>query len=76
MNQRFVTISISVLLACLSYLLISNSYASTTIDNSLEGAPYRITVPQEWNGELVILLHGYVFPGSPLTLPPLVRCHH
>jgi pimeloyl-ACP methyl ester carboxylesterase len=70
MYQRVVTISFTVLLTCLLYLFDSNTYAATTIDDSLEGAPYRITVPEEWNGELVILLHGYVFPGSPLTLPP------
>jgi len=31
---------------------------------SIEGAPYRIAIPQGWNGDLVMYLHGYEPPGS------------
>ncbi|MDR7191975.1 alpha/beta hydrolase family protein [Luteimonas terrae] len=26
---------------------------------TLDGAPYRVEIPVDWNGELVVLLHGY-----------------
>ncbi|WP_162404324.1 alpha/beta hydrolase family protein [Pseudoxanthomonas jiangsuensis] len=32
---------------------------------TLEGAPYRIDIPTDWNGELVVNAHGYVVAGSP-----------
>ncbi len=36
---------------------------------SIEGAPYRIDVPADWNGELVVLMHGYEPVGTPRTQP-------
>lgn len=30
---------------------------------TIEGAPYRIAIPQDWNGGLVMYLHGYEPPG-------------
>ncbi len=36
---------------------------------ALEGAPYRITVPPDWNGELVVNAHGYENVGSPRQDP-------
>ena len=41
------------------------------IDGAVRGAPFRVVRPDEWNGDLVLLLHGYVFPGDPIKLPPL-----
>lgn len=32
---------------------------------TLDGAPYRIDIPADWNGELVVNAHGYVVVGSP-----------
>jgi pimeloyl-ACP methyl ester carboxylesterase len=33
------------------------------------GALYQIDVPVQWNGDLVVYLHGYVNPAMPVTLP-------
>lgn len=30
---------------------------------SIEGAPFRIAIPQNWNGDLVLYLHGYESSG-------------
>jgi len=35
------------------------------------GAHYVIDVPANWNGELVVWIHGYTFPQQPVT-PPTV----
>lgn len=35
----------------------------------LAGAPWRIDVPPEWNGELVVVMHGYEPAGSPREGP-------
>jgi pimeloyl-ACP methyl ester carboxylesterase len=31
----------------------------------LDGARYRVDIPADWNGELVMILRGYVTPGTP-----------
>ena len=36
---------------------------------TLQGALYRIDVPQNWNGDLVMLMHGYQPVGAPVTIP-------
>ena len=36
---------------------------------TLQGAPYRIDIPAHWNGNLVMLMHGYQPAGSPQTTP-------
>ena len=41
------------------------------VDGKAFGAPFRLVRPDDWNGDLVLLLHGYVFPGAPITLPPV-----
>ena len=33
----------------------------------LEGAPFRIQVPEEWNGNLVMYTHGYLPRGAQWT---------
>ena len=38
--------------------------ATTLMTGSIGGAAYRIEVPAQWNGTLVLYSHGYVFPGS------------
>lgn len=39
------------------------------LTGSLQGAPWRIDVPAGWNGDLVMLLHGYEPVGSPRSEP-------
>ena len=36
---------------------------------TLQGAPYRIDIPADWNGDLVMLMHGYQPVGAPQTTP-------
>ena len=36
---------------------------------TLDGAQYRIDIPADWNGELVMNANGYVPAGSPPTAP-------
>lgn len=41
-----------------------------TVDTGvLEGAPYRVDIPANWNGELVLLLHGFEPIGSKRATP-------
>lgn len=43
--------------------------AATAETGVLDGAPWRIDVPADWNGELVMYLHGYEPQGSPRPDP-------
>ncbi|MBL8880444.1 MAG: hypothetical protein JNG88_15125, partial [Phycisphaerales bacterium] len=47
---------------------------------TLAGAPYRIDIPAEWNGELVVLAHGFEPVGVPRDTPwpadPATLCRH
>src|ERR687888_42433 len=36
-----------------------------TDQGSIEGAAYKIEIPANWNGNLVLYSHGYVVPGNP-----------
>lgn len=36
---------------------------------TLEGAPYRLDIPTHWNGDLVVLMHGYEPKGTPRATP-------
>lgn len=36
---------------------------------TLQGALYRIDIPENWNGDLVMLMHGYQPVGAPLKTP-------
>lgn len=36
---------------------------------TLQGAPYRIDIPADWNGGLVMLMHGYQPVGAPRVTP-------
>jgi pimeloyl-ACP methyl ester carboxylesterase len=36
---------------------------------TLQGAAYRIDVPADWNGDLVMLMHGYQPAGAPQATP-------
>jgi len=39
--------------------------APRTLSGELQGAPWRLDVPAQWNGELVMLAHGYEPVGVP-----------
>ncbi|SDQ84410.1 alpha/beta hydrolase [Pseudoxanthomonas sp. CF125] len=42
----------------------------TIVDTGeIEGAAYRIDIPANWNGELVVNAHGYETAGSPRKVP-------
>jgi pimeloyl-ACP methyl ester carboxylesterase len=40
-----------------------------TSAGSLDGVPYRIDIPKNWNGDLVVLMHGYEPKGVPRQNP-------
>lgn len=40
-----------------------------TSAGSLDGVPYRIDIPKRWNGDLVVLMHGYEPKGVPRQNP-------
>ncbi|MEO8460588.1 MAG: hypothetical protein ABI451_08675 [Dokdonella sp.] len=40
-----------------------------TETGALQDVPYRVDIPQNWNGELVMLLHGYEPKGVPRATP-------
>lgn len=40
-----------------------------TETGTLAGAPYRIDMPERWNGELVLFVHGYEPAGTPRSDP-------
>lgn len=39
------------------------------IIGQLGGSLYALYRPEDWNGDLVLLAHGYIPPGSPIALP-------
>lgn len=40
-----------------------------TLTGTLLGAPYRVDIPAHWNGDLVMLMHGYEPKGAPRKDP-------
>ena len=42
---------------------------ATSDTGVLQGAPYRVDIPERWNGELVMLLHGFEPIGTPRPTP-------
>ncbi|MGD9900387.1 MAG: hypothetical protein AB7T22_14780 [Calditrichaceae bacterium] len=52
-----------------SVRLLENGVSQTCEDGiQNSGAYYRICVPDDWNGELVVYAHGYVAPDEPLAV--------
>jgi pimeloyl-ACP methyl ester carboxylesterase len=48
----------------------SQTGASACVDGmQRSGALYRICIPNQWNGDLVVYAHGYVAPQLPLSVP-------
>lgn len=63
-----------VLTLAISMLPITSAHAATppsprTLSGVLQGAPWRLDVPAHWNGELVMLAHGYEPVGVPRETP-------
>lgn len=50
-------------------LLAATPTAARTLSGELQGAPWRLDVPADWNGDLVMLAHGYEPVGVPRTAP-------
>ncbi|KRG52407.1 alpha/beta hydrolase family protein [Stenotrophomonas beteli] len=50
-------------------LLAAAPTAARTLSGELQGAPWRLDVPAGWNGDLVMLAHGYEPVGVPRTAP-------
>lgn len=61
-----------VLVACIGFSALP-AYATDlkpgTHDGTLEGALYRIDIPTNWNGDLVMVMHGYQPVGAPTKTP-------
>lgn len=68
---RLITLGM-VLLACCG-TVVSPTFAADTPPGphvgTLQGAPYRIDIPADWNGDLVMLMHGYEPAGAPRATP-------
>ncbi|WP_295558245.1 alpha/beta hydrolase family protein [uncultured Stenotrophomonas sp.] len=50
-------------------LLAAAPTAARTLSGELQGAPWRLDVPADWNGDLVMLAHGYEPVGVPRAVP-------
>lgn len=50
-------------------LLAAPPAAPRTLSGELQGAPWRLDVPADWNGDLVMLAHGYEPVGVPRITP-------
>jgi hypothetical protein len=48
----------------------ATTQASTTLLGSLDGAPYRIVVPENWGGSLLVYVHGYNESADPPMVAP------
>ncbi len=57
------------LLHASSASLAAPTTAPRTLSGELQGAPWRLDVPADWNGDLVMLAHGYEPVGVPRTTP-------
>lgn len=68
------------LAACIaigSACALTAELAPTVDVGTLEGAPYRIDIPASWNGDLVMLMHGYepVFSRRKVPMAPADETH-
>jgi pimeloyl-ACP methyl ester carboxylesterase len=48
----------------------SDGTGYTQVDGKKAGALFRGLRPDDWNGRLILLLHGAVHPSEPVQLPP------
>lgn len=70
-SRRFAGMCLSLLMC--GFLVPKLAHATTpkpgAYTGTLHNAAYRIDVPEHWNGDLVMLLHGYQPVGAPTTTP-------
>jgi pimeloyl-ACP methyl ester carboxylesterase len=59
--------SSSLFLSLLYFLTLGTTYAQKQITGEIEGTPFAIVLPAEWNGNLLLLAHGYVSKERPLS---------
>lgn len=55
--------------AATAELVITEGDGYTQVDGVVREAPFRLVRPDDWNGDLVVLLHGYIDPDDPITIP-------
>ena len=48
---------------------IANAQGQTFEGQTGDGALYAVSVPENWNGRLVVYVHGIVDPGAPIAVP-------
>ena len=69
MKTRLIALVMTVAIVAsvsVSFVFATPAHAASvnTYTGSIDGAAYRIQVPQPWNGTLVLYSHGYVVPGA------------
>jgi len=52
---------------CSTFLLIGVSKAQVMEEGVIQGARYLVALPEDWNGKLLLIAHGYVPPNQPLS---------
>ncbi|MDV9042994.1 hypothetical protein [Stenotrophomonas sp. RAC2] len=62
-------LALGLLMPSTSLLAAPPNTAPRTLSGELQGAPWRLDVPADWNGDLVMLAHGYEPVGVPRTAP-------
>lgn len=69
-DPRLLFVSLLLVTACLAPTAAQAGDAATCTDGTQSsGALYRICMPDNWNGELLVYAHGYVAPNQPIALP-------
>jgi hypothetical protein len=64
-RARFVVLALLVLATTLTTRSTSASTGPRVLTGSIGGAAYKIEVPAQWNGTLLLYSHYYLAPGSP-----------
>ncbi|MBL4575783.1 MAG: SAM-dependent chlorinase/fluorinase [Opitutaceae bacterium] len=57
----------SLLLSLLFILPLHTTHAHQQITGEIEGVSYEIALPEKWNGNLLLLAHGYIASEKPLS---------
>jgi pimeloyl-ACP methyl ester carboxylesterase len=76
MRSRSLILVVPTILALLATATASGQMPAAVplpadIQGELDGVPYRIRVPENWNGTLIVYAHGYGEAALPLALAPL-----
>lgn len=64
-RKVYATVLLIVALGFSSAAAAQDSASFRTETGELKGARYRIDIPQDWHGGLVVYFHGYEVPGEP-----------